>query len=154
MSGTTRPPRSFGRRPPLDARCGRWRATPASRNPSSTRRSTTGAWRGPTARATVLACARRQRAYTVARQVTARSGALSVRRKGRKRMRRVKLVVTALVAVTVVLVLGAGAGAANGNGKSVLPGSAPGWAKKSNFVGAADPNGAIGFRVYLGWQNA
>jgi subtilase family serine protease len=48
-------------------------------------------------------------------------------------------------------VIGAGAGAANG--KSVLPGSAPGWAKKSNLVGAADPNGAVGFRVYLGWTN-
>ena len=32
-------------------------------------------------------------------------------------------------------------------------GSAPGWAKKSNFVGAADPNRAVGFRVYLGWND-
>ena len=68
-------------------------------------------------------------------------------------MRRAKLVVTAAAAVTALLVIGAGAGAANGNGKSALPGSAPGWAKKSNFVGAADPNGAVGFRVYLGWND-
>ena len=68
-------------------------------------------------------------------------------------MRRAKLVVTAAAAVTALLVIGAGAGAANGNGKSALPGSAPGWAKKSNFVGAADPNRAVGFRVYLGWND-
>ena len=68
-------------------------------------------------------------------------------------MRRVKLVVTAAVAVTALLVIGAGAGAANGNGNAALPGSVPGWATKANYTGAADPNGAIGFRVYLGWSD-
>src|SRR5215471_7949980 len=68
-------------------------------------------------------------------------------------MRRAQLVVTALAALAGLLVLGSVAGAANGNGKSSLPGSAPGWAKKSNLVGAADPNGAVGFRVYLGWTD-
>ncbi|TML19983.1 MAG: serine protease, partial [Actinobacteria bacterium] len=69
-------------------------------------------------------------------------------------MRRGKLVVTAAVAVTALLVVGAGAGAANGNGKSGLAGSAPGWAKNGNLAGAADPNGSVGFRVYLGWNNS
>jgi len=37
---------------------------------------------------------------------------------------------------------------------TVLRGSAPAWANSGNFAGAADLNGAVGFRVYLGWQNA
>jgi subtilase family serine protease len=37
---------------------------------------------------------------------------------------------------------------------TTLQGSAPAWAKLSNFTGAADPNGGVGFRVYLGWKNA
>jgi len=49
--------------------------------------------------------------------------------------------------------VGAGASASNGNGKSTQAGSAPSWANKRNYVGAADPNGSIGFRVYLGWRN-
>ena len=36
--------------------------------------------------------------------------------------------------------------------RSTLPGSAPAWANAHNRVGTADPNGAVGFRVYLGWQ--
>jgi subtilase family serine protease len=39
-------------------------------------------------------------------------------------------------------------------GSMVLHGSAPPWASANNYAGAADPNGDIGFRVYLGWQNA
>ena len=35
-----------------------------------------------------------------------------------------------------------------------LHGSAPAWANSSNFAGAADPNESVGFRVYLGWNNA
>src|SRR5512141_3169692 len=37
---------------------------------------------------------------------------------------------------------------------TTLHGSAPAWAKSSNFPGAADSNGGVGFRVYLGWKNA
>jgi len=37
---------------------------------------------------------------------------------------------------------------------SVLHGSSPHWANAKNYTGAADPNGNVGFRVYLGWQNA
>lgn len=37
---------------------------------------------------------------------------------------------------------------------SVLPGSVPSWANARNFVSAADPSSFVGFRVYLGWQNA
>jgi subtilase family serine protease len=32
-------------------------------------------------------------------------------------------------------------------------GSAPPWANSQNLVGAADPGGSVGFRVYLGWIN-
>src|SRR5512141_2107029 len=38
-------------------------------------------------------------------------------------------------------------------GKSTLRGSAPAWANSRNLTGAADPNGGIGFRVYLGWKD-
>ena len=38
--------------------------------------------------------------------------------------------------------------------RTKLPGSAPSWANSQNFAGAADPAGAVGFRVYLGWKNA
>lgn len=37
---------------------------------------------------------------------------------------------------------------------TVLHGSAPSWANANNYAGAADPSGNVGFRVYLGWQNA
>ena len=62
---------------------------------------------------------------------------------------------TAVAAVTALFAVGVGAGASasNGNGKSTQAGSAPSWANKRNYVGAADPNGSIGFRVYLGWRN-
>ncbi len=39
-------------------------------------------------------------------------------------------------------------------GSSVLHGSAPPWASSRNFVAAANPNSSVGFRMYLGWQNA
>jgi subtilase family serine protease len=63
--------------------------------------------------------------------------------------------VTALAAVTALFAMGLGstANAASGNGKSTLAGSAPSWASKGNYVGAADPDGSVGFRVYLGWRN-
>lgn len=38
--------------------------------------------------------------------------------------------------------------------RATLSGSVPAWANSKNFTGTADPNGAIGFRVYLGWKNA
>ena len=38
--------------------------------------------------------------------------------------------------------------------RTVLPGSIPSWAKAGNFVSSANPNSAVGFRVYLGWRNA
>ena len=37
---------------------------------------------------------------------------------------------------------------------ATLHGSAPAWANAKNYAGAADPNGAVGFRVYLGWKDA
>lgn len=60
----------------------------------------------------------------------------------------------ALLAVLVVIAMLPGnALAAAPAGKTVLHGSAPAWANSKNFTGAADPNGVVGFRVYLGWQN-
>jgi subtilase family serine protease len=38
-------------------------------------------------------------------------------------------------------------------GNAVLKGSIPAWANSKNLVGAADPAGDVGFRVYLGWSN-
>jgi subtilase family serine protease len=57
-------------------------------------------------------------------------------------------------AVAAMLVFGAPAMSAMGAGsQTTLQGSAPGWAKKGNLVGAADPTGTVGFRVYLGWND-
>ena len=38
--------------------------------------------------------------------------------------------------------------------RATLAGSVPPWASSSSFKSAADPNGDVGFRVYLGWRNA
>jgi subtilase family serine protease len=38
--------------------------------------------------------------------------------------------------------------------RTTLKGSVPAWANSKNFVGAADANASLGFRVYLGWKNA
>ncbi len=57
--------------------------------------------------------------------------------------------------VAAMLVFGASSVSAMGAGSSdrtTLHGSAPGWAKQGNLVGAADPAGTVGFRVYLGWK--
>jgi len=40
------------------------------------------------------------------------------------------------------------------SGRSTLAGSKPSWANSKNYRGAADPNASIGFRLYLGWNNA
>jgi subtilase family serine protease len=57
--------------------------------------------------------------------------------------------------VAAMLVFGASSVSAMGAGSSdrtTLHGSAPGWAKAGNLVGAADPDGTVGFRAYLGWK--
>jgi subtilase family serine protease len=38
--------------------------------------------------------------------------------------------------------------------RSTLQGSKPSWANSANYVGAANSNAQLGFRVYLGWNNA
>ena len=38
--------------------------------------------------------------------------------------------------------------------RAVLKGSAPPWANSNNLTGSADPADSVGFRVYLGWNNA
>src|SRR6266498_1649709 len=60
---------------------------------------------------------------------------------------------TMLVVLTIVAMLPGAAWAAPST-RSTLHGSAPAWANSNNYVGAADPNAYVGFRVYLGWQNA
>jgi subtilase family serine protease len=63
-------------------------------------------------------------------------------------------IVSMASAVAAMLVFGAPAMSAMGAGSQTrLQGSAPGWAKKGNLVGAADPTGTVGFRVYLGWND-
>jgi subtilase family serine protease len=57
-------------------------------------------------------------------------------------------------AVAAMLVFGVFSVSAMGAASSAtLHGSAPRWAKQGNLVGAADPAGTVGFRVYLGWND-
>jgi subtilase family serine protease len=63
-------------------------------------------------------------------------------------------IVSMASAVTAMFVFGVFSVSAMGAASSAtLHGSAPGWAKKGNLVGAADPAGTVGFRVYLGWND-
>ncbi len=60
---------------------------------------------------------------------------------------------TLLMILTIIAMLpGSAMAAASPN--ATLHGSAPAWANSKNFTGAADLNGNVGFRVYLGWQNS
>lgn len=61
---------------------------------------------------------------------------------------------TVLLVLVLIAVLPASALAAPPAPKTTLHGSAPAWANSKNFTGPADPKGTVGFRVYLGWQNA
>jgi subtilase family serine protease len=49
--------------------------------------------------------------------------------------------------------LNAGMAVAAPAGRTSLQGSIPSWAKAGNVKGATDRSSAVGFRVYLGWQN-
>src|ERR1044071_9709055 len=60
---------------------------------------------------------------------------------------------TILVILTIIAMLPGSALAAKSTG-TTLHGSVPAWANSKNYVGAADPSAYVGFRVYLGWQNA
>lgn len=60
---------------------------------------------------------------------------------------------TILIVFIIIAVLPATALAAQ-PARTTLHGSAPAWANSKNYAGAADPNAYVGFRVYLGWQNA
>ena len=62
-------------------------------------------------------------------------------------------VFTVLAILTMMAMLPGAAMAASSSPRTTLHGSAPAWANSNNFAGAADPNGAVGFRVYLGWKN-
>jgi subtilase family serine protease len=39
------------------------------------------------------------------------------------------------------------------SGRTLLAGSIPAWANAKNYAAAANPNDAVGFRLYLGWNN-
>ncbi|HEX3451279.1 MAG TPA: protease pro-enzyme activation domain-containing protein, partial [Isosphaeraceae bacterium] len=45
------------------------------------------------------------------------------------------------------------ASAATPTSRTTLQGSIPPWANDRNLIGSADPNGDVGFRVYLGWTD-
>ncbi|HET6643678.1 MAG TPA: S53 family peptidase [Gaiellaceae bacterium] len=63
-------------------------------------------------------------------------------------------IVSTASAVAAMLVFGVFSVSAMGAASSTtLHGSAPRWAKQGNLVGAADPAGNVGFRVYLGWND-
>jgi subtilase family serine protease len=59
----------------------------------------------------------------------------------------------ALVLAFLLTALPAGWAQAAPPDRVTLHGSAPAWANSHNFAGAADPAAAVGFRVYLGWNN-
>lgn len=59
-----------------------------------------------------------------------------------------------LAILMVVAMLPSNVLAAPSTPRTTLHGSAPAWANSANFVSAADLTGAVGFRVYLGWQKA
>lgn len=61
---------------------------------------------------------------------------------------------TAAVAGLIVATLLGGTALAAPSGRAVLAGSVPPWASAASFKQAADPSANVGFRVYLGWQNA
>jgi subtilase family serine protease len=52
---------------------------------------------------------------------------------------------------TVALLIGAAITAQSS--RAVLHGSVAAWATAANYAGPADPNGTVGFRVYLGWND-
>jgi len=58
------------------------------------------------------------------------------------------------VALTIVVSMFTVMSAGAASDRSVLHGSAPAWANSKNYAGAADASASVGFRVYLGWNNA
>src|SRR5881398_474847 len=62
-----------------------------------------------------------------------------------------KLLAVSLVLSSVVIAIVA---LAAPSPRSTLKGSKPSWAKAGNLVSAAATSNSIGFRVYLGWNNA
>lgn len=63
-------------------------------------------------------------------------------------------IVSTASAVAAMLVFGiTSVGAMGAASSRTLHGSAPAWAKQGNLIGAANPAGTVGFRVYLGWND-
>jgi subtilase family serine protease len=67
-------------------------------------------------------------------------------------VKKTKIFNVLVVPIGLALLLGAAISAQST--RVTVKGSAPPWAKPNQYVGAADPNGNVGFRVYLGWQDA
>ena len=67
----------------------------------------------------------------------------------------VLLKIAAVLALASIIVLGSGfvLTAHAASGRSILAGSAPGWANAKNYASAANSSDYIGFRLYLGWNN-
>ena len=68
-------------------------------------------------------------------------------------MRSRRASIGAFAAAVFALSLVVSPAAAAPSARATLAGSVPSWASSSAFKGAADPNGSVGFRVYLGWTN-
>jgi subtilase family serine protease len=62
-------------------------------------------------------------------------------------------VLVVLTTFALLLTLPIASVSAASSGRSVLKGSAPGWASSKNYAGAADATAGVSFRVYLDWQN-
>ena len=62
--------------------------------------------------------------------------------------------VYAILAILMIVAMLPGSALAAQDPRTTLHGSAPAWANSNNYAGAADGNAYLGFRIYLGWQNA
>jgi subtilase family serine protease len=62
-------------------------------------------------------------------------------------------VIAVVVLLGSVLSSAAAASAGAATGRAVLHGSAPAWANSKDYAGPANPQGDVGFRVYLGWND-
>jgi subtilase family serine protease len=69
-------------------------------------------------------------------------------------MRLTKMIVAGLSLMFVVALAAVVSTHAAASDRTILKGSAPAWANARNLTASADPAGSVGFRVYLGWNNA
>jgi subtilase family serine protease len=67
---------------------------------------------------------------------------------------RMKRKIFTVMTVLMIVAMIPGSALAAKPSSTTLHGSAPAWANSKNYAGAADPNDAVGFRVYLGWKDS